>query len=417
MTPGDRLSSLSRMATLPGIYERTDATGRTRYLVRIRRVGFSFTATYATLAEAVAGRDAALNRAASEQAPAPTPPLRGSTATTVPVAFTVFSAADRLIRGMKQGSTRTKLGTPYKPSVVRKYEEALRILVLPRIGARSVADLKRGDVQRLVDDIAAALTAEHAQKALTALRVALRDCERYGELELSPCVQIRTPASHSPEREARSLTPVEAVAVIAAGEAEDEKMKRSLSGPMLRLALGTGLRLGEQLALPWGPTGLDVDAGHLRVTRSLDTVRDGTGTYPFIPPKSRRGTRTVPLPPNLTSSLRRHRLASGRPADGELVFSGRSGEPLEPKNPPRRLLARAWRDAGLGEPAPRWHDLRHTYATWQLSAGLNDYAVAQLLGDSVQMIQRRYGHALPDDVASAGARLEAFHRAHGLAAD
>ena len=123
----------------------------------------------------------------------------------------------------------------------------------------------------------------------------------------------------------------------------------------------------------------------------------------------------MPLASTLVATMRRHRLATGRPADGEIVFATAIGEPLEPKNPPRRLLARAWRDAGLAAPGPRWHDLRHTYATWQLAAGLNDYAVAQLLGDSVEMVQRRYGHALPDDVASAGERLEAFHRQHGLA--
>lgn len=75
---------------------------------------------------------------------------------------------------MVSGAVRTRTGTPYKPSVVRKYEEQLRTLIVPAIGGVPVGSLTRGDVQRLVDGIAAARTPEHARKALVALRVALR---------------------------------------------------------------------------------------------------------------------------------------------------------------------------------------------------------------------------------------------------
>ena len=105
---------------LPNITKRIDATGRTRFRVQIRRSGYCFTETYATLAEAIAGRDAALARSDDSEAPAPPLAVKPTTAGGVRRATTVFDASDRLIRGMAQGSARTKTGQPYKPSVIRK---------------------------------------------------------------------------------------------------------------------------------------------------------------------------------------------------------------------------------------------------------------------------------------------------------
>ena len=55
------------------------------------------------------------------------------------------------------------------------------------------------------------------------------------------------------------------------------------------------LRLGELLALRWGPDGLDLDGGIVHVRASLDRVRDGSGEYARLAPKSRAGRRDVPL--------------------------------------------------------------------------------------------------------------------------
>lgn len=53
-----------------------------------------------------------------------------------------------------------------------------------------------------------------------------------------------------------------------------------------------------------------------------------------------------------------------------------------------------------GVPPRRIYDLRHTYATWSLAAGINIFMLARRMGTSVQMIDYRYGHLAPnaDDV-------------------
>jgi integrase len=339
---------------------------------------------------------------------------------------------------MVDGTLRTRDGRPYKPSVVRKYEENLRLLVLPEIGAIPVSTLTGGDVQRLVDELAARRTPEHARKALTALRVALRVCVRYGELESNPCAGVRVPARAEGEKPPSVLTPEQATAIIEHAYNDDARLERSLGGPLIALAFGSGLRLGELLALRWGEYGLDLDAGCVRVTASLDRVRDGSGGYATVTPKSRAARRTVPLAPEDVARLRRHRLATGRPPNGALVFANAEGDNLSPvpayrafKRAVRRtrvaeatqLLTRARERADTTEIAaaeqeleraktdalPRPHDCRHAFATHALAAGLSAHAVAALLGHAdAGLVLRRYGHALPDEVARAGERLSAW---------
>ena len=213
------------------------------------------TGTFDTLGKAVACRDQARDGAAG-RADLPQPPQRGPLPA-IPSgrAVTVDDAARRLCRGMVDGTIRSRDGRPYKPSVCRKYEEALRCTVLPRVGSVPISSLTSGDVQRLVDGIAAERTAEHARKALTALRVALRVAERYGELPVNPCAGVRVPVSAEGEKPPRILTPEEAAAIVAAADAEDARSGRSFAGPLIALAFGSGARLGELLALPWGRTG------------------------------------------------------------------------------------------------------------------------------------------------------------------
>ncbi len=83
--------------------------------------------------------------------------------------------------------------------------------MLPRVGAVPVAALTTGDVQRLVDEIAADRTAEHARKALTALRVALRVCgSGTASSTRTRATACASPSTAEGEQPPRVLTPEEA---------------------------------------------------------------------------------------------------------------------------------------------------------------------------------------------------------------
>jgi integrase len=399
------------MTPTPGVTERRDKHGRIRYQVRVRRAGTSQVATLPSYEAALAWRAQALAAIDGLSDP-PTRP-KASAALSAPPrhVVTVEEAARRLCRAIRDGSVRNRSGREYKPSVVRNYEGALRRLVLPSVGAVPTATLTGGDCQKLVDEIASRTSPAHARAALAALRVTLRVCERYGEIDSNPCVAVRAPAVVE-ERTARVLSVDESAALIAAAVADDEAFGRSFAGAFVSLALGTGLRVGELLALPWGSEGLDLEARVVRVRRSVDRARDATGDYPFVAPKSRHGRRDVPLAPEDASMLRRHRLASGRPADGALVFADVHGRPLPPHGVPRAAWERITSASGISEPLPRLHDLRHSFASHALAAGLSAHAVARLLGHSdAGLVWRRYGHALPDELANAGESLSAWRAA------
>jgi integrase len=415
------------------IEEVRDATGRRGFRVRLRRRGQQYNARFARLGDAVRYRDGVLDALAGN-GEMPEPPAQP---VVVPSgrAMTVEDAARRLCRGMRDGSVRTNKGQTYKASVVRTYEEALRCSVVPEIGSVPVAALTRGDVQRFVDELAAQRTPEHSRKALTALRVALRLAERHGEIPTSPCVSVRVPVNVAGEQPPHIISPEEAVAIIAAAEADDARLNRSFGAPLVALALGSGLRLGELLALQWGLDGLDLAVGIVRVRRSLDRVRADDGAYPIIPVKSRASRRDVPLTPEDVARTRVHLMATGRPGNGALVFGGFDGEALSPVPATRAFkracfrarvftdradeelraersyvaFQRACRERKIELPLPRFHDCRHAFASHALAAGLSAHAVAQLLGHSdAGLVLRRYGHALPDEVARAGDALSAW---------
>lgn len=430
------MATKSRMPR--GVELRLDADGKPTYRVRVRCGGITQTATLRTLEEALAWRARAKAAARGEAEP-PEPPSRPVPVAVTRAVVTVEDAARRLVCGMRDGSIRTRDGKRFKPSVGRKYEEALRLGVLPLIGAVSVESLRKGDVQQLVDSLAAQRTAEHARKALTALRTLCRTCEAYGELDASPCTGVRVPVDPEPERPPRILTPQESEAITRAAYADDERLGRSFAGPLIRLAFATGLRLGELLALPWGPDGLDLAAGVVHVRRSLDRVRAADGTYPVVAPKSSSSRRDVPLSADDVAGMRRHLLASGRPPYGSLVFTleGETPSPVPAYRGFRRAAFRAGvllddapaelralsfaafqrrcRELEIAEPLPRFHDTRHAYATHALAAGLSAHAVARLLGHSdAGLVWRRYGHALPDELAGAAKALAEWRKAAGV---
>jgi integrase len=145
---------------------------------------------------------------------------------------------------------------------------------------------------------------------------------------------------------------------------------------------------------------LDLAAGRLHLTRAL--TRGPKGEAPrFGPPKTDRGRRAVPLDSETVAILRGHRgrqleerLALGQAyRDHQLLFCREDGRPLDPDGV-SQSFARLVRRAGL--PAIRFHDLRHTFATLSLKAGIPTEVVSRILGhQNPGITQFFYQHAIP----------------------
>jgi integrase len=164
-----------------------------------------------------------------------------------------------------------------------------------------------------------------------------------------------------------------------------------------RTAATTGMRRGELLGATW--PGVDFVARRLHVTQALSKGPKG-GPLRFGPPKTDRGRRAVPLDEETAGVLREHRRRQlgrtpGRQAyrDHQLVFCREDGHPLEPDFVSQRFR-RLGRRTGL--PPIRFHDLRHTFATLSLKAGIPTEVVSRILGHKHPgTTQAIYQHAVP----------------------
>jgi integrase len=162
-------------------------------------------------------------------------------------------------------------------------------------------------------------------------------------------------------------------------------------------AFYAGLRRGELLSLRWQD--VDLPAGVIRVERAWDPQ-----ARVFVGPKSRAGTRTVPVPSVLREHLAAQRLRTGR-AHG-LAFSNDPETPLNYRQIPRRALA-AWKQAGL-EPIGL-HEARHTFASLMIHAGVNAKALSSFMGhSSVTITYDRYGHLMPGAEEEAATLLDGY---------
>ena len=148
--------------------------------------------------------------------------------------------------------------------------------------------------------------------------------------------------------ERRVLTPVEASKLL--GELEGDR----LVGVFV-VALSTGLRRGELLGLRWRD--VDLPGRTLFVRQTLQRI---DGQLRFVPPKTHRSARAVPLSQLATAAIsaQRAKQAEDRllvgPAwvDNDLVFASQLGTPLEPRNVNRRFdVARARSRPRLGTPS------------------------------------------------------------------
>jgi integrase len=176
------------------------------------------------------------------------------------------------------------------------------------------------------------------------------------------------------------------------------------------LALTNGLRQGELIGLRWHQ--IDLDRRLLRVTVGAAVTETGRA---IAETKTHRSRRPVSLTAQSQVALRRPRVlqldelaARGPGWNGEgLAFPNRAGRLLNPANLLRRHLHPILDRAGL--PRMRFHDLRHTFATLALEAGVHPRVVADMLGHaSVQLTLDRYSHVtegVRDDAADRIGRM------------
>ena len=170
---------------------------------------------------------------------------------------------------------------------------------------------------------------------------------------------------------------------------------RTALGPLVLFAAATGIRPGEWIALEHRD--IDREAHVIYVRRAY---RNGRVKCP----KTDASVRAVPLQAAALAALDR------LPANGRslLVFPSPHGGYFDLHN----FRNRHWKPAQLAAgitPARRVYDLRHTFATFALRAGISTFDLSRYMGASLTMIDRHYGHLARDGREHAIKLLDALN--------
>ena len=255
------------------------------------------------------------------------------------------------------------------------------------IGKVPVAELAVADVDALLDRLAKhGLGQSSLGRIRLTLSMALDNAVRRGEAGQNVAASATLTPSATRRTTRRSLSPVEARALLAA--LHDER-----NGLMFALSLRLGLRPGESAGLLWSDIGPDT----VNITHGLRATGNRVEVVDFLKVESAR--RTIALPGDLSEWFGRHRatqaaerLASQRWSDDRLVFASKNGTPLSPRNT-RRYLSQICVRAGVTVISP--NELRHSCASLLSDEGVPNELIADLLGHTTtRMVDQTYRHRL-----------------------
>lgn len=277
-----------------------------------------------------------------------------------------------------------------RPTTQAVYKSCLAHLS-ERFGRARLSDIQPADVARFVaDQQATGLKGWTIKGQLTVLSAVFKYAARHlGFVGASPVTlldRVERPSVED-ERPKRVLSPDELRRLLSA---VDEPYRL-----IFELSAETGARLGEALGLVWGE--VDLDAQTVSFTHQLGKRAERVAL------KTARSRRCVEVTPALVSKLRAAKLAAGASGDHDYMFVTRAGTPHDHRNVGGRVLARAVKRAGLEaverhgrvvEPAPTFHNLRHSHGSALIAAGWDIEEVSARLGHSdVGTTQRAYVHA------------------------
>ena len=289
-----------------------------------------------------------------------------------------------------------------------RYEELVEYQVVPFLGPIALQKLKTTDIEawhaalrtKGRQDGTGGLSSRTIGHVHKLLGKALREGVRHGLVLKNVASEERPPKVNAKKMEILSPGQVRELPTKLAG--------RPIYAPVM-VALFTGLRRGELLALLW--SNVDLDRKILSVQEALEeTVEHGIRRKAT---KTKSGQREIALPDIVVETLREHRLQQlelrlalglGKlPADA-LVFSTPEGRPLTP-NTFSSTWARTATELGL---SVSFHALRHTHASQLIDAGVPITEIAHRLGHSSPVVTLSvYAHLFRKDDSKAAAAMNA----------
>ena len=220
-----------------------------------------------------------------------------------------------------------------------------------------IAAIRRVDIERYITKRAGEVSAHSVQKELNVLKHLLRLAVQWELIPFSPAQTVKAP--RVPAGRIRYLQPKELQQVV-----------ESCPGwlrPIVAIAACTGMRRSEILGLRW----VDVDLLNRRIL--LKQTKNGDGRIVYLN--------------DLAKAALESRLPDSNGHQSSMVFTGVTHEQVSIR------FVRVCRRLKIAD--FRFHDLRHTAASWLRMQGADIHTVAQLLGHKDLRMAARYQHLSP----------------------
>lgn len=317
------------------------------------------------------------------------------------------------------------------PSTLRLYRNVYKWYIEPALGKVPLQQLTPQQIQTLCHNLVSGkgrdkpVSPRTVQLMLTVLRRSLRQAVQWNLIPRNPVGSVT-----APKIEKRQMTVLDEDQFARFIEAAKKERLHAL----FILAVTTGLRQGELLALRWDD--VDLQTGTITVRRTRKIVLDENGKDKAVvgKPKTESAVRTIPLASVALESLKRWKreqfeelqeLGLLRPFDN-LVFTSRANTPLHPRNirddgfrriceaigmTERRPRQKRAKDGSITRSVPllRFHDLRHTAFTFMLSQGVKPEVVQKIAGHSdITTTLRIYRHVFEEEKKEAAQVVDDF---------
>lgn len=268
-------------------------------------------------------------------------------------------------------------GRRIRASTATSYRGHVILHLDPLLGGIPLARLRPSDVRRLVDELERkGLRPATIVRVVTTLRIALGAAVR-DRLIPDNAADIRE-LPRVERKSIRALTDTDADAIV-------EVVRGHWCKYIIRLLLGSGMRLGEAIGLDQGDLVLNKGFVRVRVTKSE--------------------IRAIQVTDDAVDALRASVAAAPRRGPNEPVFFGVRKRDRMRGDSVTQAFPRLMEQAGLGHLTP--HGLRHGAATLMLSAGIPMRAIADQLGHrNPALTARVYAHVTADLQRAAVAALE-----------
>jgi integrase len=237
------------------------------------------------------------------------------------------------------------------------------------------------------------------------VRKSLGDAVRWNRIPRNPALASDPPKAKSGQaRELKTWSAKELQTFL-------ESVRETRLYPLWLTLATTGMRRGEALGLRWED--LDTESARLSIRQNMVVVGHEVS---IGKPKTGRG-RNISLDPATLATLKAFRTKQeterrwwrkeGAPyVDSGYIFRQENGLPYHPSRISKIFETAA---KASGQPRIRLHDLRHTFATLALSAGVHPKVVSERLGHaSIMITLDTYSHAIPALAEEAAAKVAAL---------